>query len=176
MTITSSLGTLAEHDQIEAFLPFELEYAFASAMLLCILSALLPDYVPDHTWSRKSRFVLDAMVKKRNAVAQLRRSELDQLEALLMPFRRDGIPATPAAEGANGGGPPAQFVQGQFGENTQSDVLDPSLGSVGLADDFLGQDPTLAWDALAGSSEQMLNLAEQFEMGDLDAPFFFEPM
>lgn len=176
-TITSSLSTLAEHDQIEAFLPFELEYLFAAAMLLCILSALLPDYVPDHTWSRKSRFVLDVMIKKRNAVAQLRKSELDQLEALLTPFRRDGAGGeTPTADGVNNAQQSGQFVHGQFSDNVPGDVFDPSLGSVALGDEFLGHDPTLAWDALAGSSEQMLNLAEQFELGDLDAPFFFEPV
>lgn len=176
MTITSSLSTLAEHDQIEAFLPFELEYAFASAMLLCILSALLPDFVPDHTWSRKSRFVLDTMIKKRNVVAQLRKSELDQLEALLTPFRREVVAATPATDGTANVPPAGQFLPGQFGENVQSDVFDAPLASVTLGDEFLAQDPTLAWDALAGSSEQMLNLAEQFEMGDLDVPFFFEPV
>lgn len=70
----------------------------------------------------------------------------------------------------------AQFVPGQFGENVPSDVFDAPLASVNLGEDFFSDDPSLAWDALAGNSEQMLNLAEQFEMGDLDAPFFFEPM
>lgn len=176
MTITSSLSTLAEHDQIEAFLPFELEYAFASAMLLCILSALLPDYVPDHTWSRKSRFVLQTMIKKRNVVAQLRMSELDQLEALLTPFRRDGAPATPAVQGTTALQSNNLFLPGQFSENIANDVFDAPLASVNLGDELMGHDPSLAWDALAGSSEQMLNLAEQFEMGDLDTPFFFEPI
>lgn len=176
MTITSSLSTLAEHDQIEAFLPFELEYAFASAMLLCILSALLPDYVPDHTWSRKSRYVLDTMIKKRNVVAQLRKSELDQLEALLTPFRRDAAPATAAVDGTSTVDQAAQFVPRQFSDHVTGDLSDPPLAPVTLGDDFLTQDQSLAWDALAGSSEQMLNLAEQFEMGDFDAPFFFEPL
>lgn len=176
MTITSSLSTLAEHDQVEAFLPFELEYAFASAMLLCILSALLPDYVPDHTWSRKSRFVLDKMIKKRNMVAQLRKSELDQLEALLTPFRREGSGTVPPVDGAGNVPQMSQFVPGQFSDNMPSDVFDTTLASVSLGEDFMANDPTLAWDALAGNSEQMLNLAEQFEMGDLDAPFFFEPV
>jgi proline utilization trans-activator len=176
MTITSSLSALAEHDQLQAFLPFELEYAFAAAMLLCILNALLPDYVPDHTWSRKSRFVLDTMIKKRNLVAQLRKSELDQLEALLTPFRRDPTAEATAAGEDHSSQQMEQYVTGQFGVNTVGDVFNAPLASITLESDLLSHDPTLAWDALAGSSNQMLSLAEQFEMGDLDVPFFFEPV
>jgi len=184
-TIINSLGSLAEHDQLEAFLPYELEFAFASAMLLCIVSAILPAYIPDGTWLQKSRLILDVMIRKRNVVAQLRKSELEQLEALLTPFRRDTAAAgagaskaiTADAERALGNLPHSDNVD----YSRQGDVFDAPFASITLGDDFNPNDPGLAWDALydggrlAANSEQMLNLAEQFEMGDFDAPFFFGP-
>lgn len=186
LTIITSLGTLAEHDQLEAFLPFELEFAFASAMLLSILNAILPDYVRDTTWLKKSRVVLDVMIRKNNVVAQLRKSELDQLEILLTPLRRDAIGAAelsqaPPTDGAR----QSKVVQSDLVGSDAAQVgggggvFDAPLASITLGDEFGANDPSLAWDVLfdegrlAANSEQMLNLAELFEMGDFDAPYFF---
>ena len=56
------------YDMLEAFLPFQLEYAFSSAMLLSILGTILPAFVRDSTWPRTVRFVLQEMIRKKNAV------------------------------------------------------------------------------------------------------------
>ena len=42
MTIVMILRTLVEQGMLECFLPFQLDYVFAAAMLLSIMDAILP--------------------------------------------------------------------------------------------------------------------------------------
>ncbi|KAE8369010.1 hypothetical protein BDV27DRAFT_153465 [Aspergillus caelatus] len=81
------LINLLDRETLETFLPFPLEYTFSSAVLLTILSAILPTYVPDSGWHRAVSSIFDEMIRKGNIVAKLRRAELEHLEALVEPYR-----------------------------------------------------------------------------------------
>ncbi|KAL1639382.1 hypothetical protein SLS58_007963 [Diplodia intermedia] len=159
------LRTLAEHDMLETFLPFQLEYGFSSAMLLCILGAILPTFVPNENWHAAIDFVLDEMVKKKNPVARLRKSELNQLDALLNPLRGYG-PVFPDAA--------TSFAGGDVVAGLQRGDVEPAQ----LADDDGGFE--MPWDSMGNvgnqlaNPDQMLELAEQIGTGDLLSSFFFE--
>ncbi|KAJ5761514.1 hypothetical protein N7533_003553 [Penicillium manginii] len=94
------LINLSERETLETFLPFTLEYAFSSAVLLSILDAILPSYVPDPGWQAAASSIFQEMIQKGNIVAKLRRAELEHLEALLEPYRAHGssMPVQPNAE------------------------------------------------------------------------------
>lgn len=78
----------------ETFLPFHLEYAFSSAVALCIIQAVLPSFVVDHTWGEAAMSLLDIMSRQGSVVAGLRKSELIYLMKMLcltaLPVDEDG--------------------------------------------------------------------------------------
>ncbi|KAI1503172.1 hypothetical protein F5X99DRAFT_117257 [Biscogniauxia marginata] len=170
-TMILMLKTLAEQNMLDTFLPFQLEYAFSAGMLLSILGAILPSYVPDISWSDSVNFVLSEMIRKQNVVARLRKSELEQLDTLLDPLRRhapDMMPdASPsAAPGTSNGamGPPNDMVM--------SLVSDDNIESNGFG---------LPWEishgtgnSFLGNPDQILELAEQLENGDLPDTFLLD--
>ncbi|KAL4763190.1 uncharacterized protein BDW70DRAFT_158039 [Aspergillus foveolatus] len=49
-TVLQTLRTLVDSDRIEAFLPFQIEYAIASALLLGIFGVIAPTLAPEQTW------------------------------------------------------------------------------------------------------------------------------
>lgn len=84
----TTLKNLTEQGLLESFLPFQLEYAFSSGMLLSILGSILPSYISDdNNWNHTLHFILDEMTKKSNVVAPLRKFELQTLHRLLDPVR-----------------------------------------------------------------------------------------
>lgn len=84
----TTLKNLTEQGLLETFLPFQLEYAFSSGMLLSILGSILPSYISDdNNWNHTLHFILDEMTKKSNVVAPLRKFELQTLHRLLDPVR-----------------------------------------------------------------------------------------
>lgn len=84
----TTLKSLTEQGLLETFLPFQLEYAFSSGMLLSILGSILPSYISDdNNWNHTLHFILDEMTKKSNVVAPLRKFELQTLHRLLDPVR-----------------------------------------------------------------------------------------
>ncbi|EEU48333.1 uncharacterized protein NECHADRAFT_23096, partial [Fusarium vanettenii 77-13-4] len=80
------LTSLEKQRPIESFLPFDLEYAFASALSLCIIRTVLPHFVPDQSWFQKAVSLLDKMISQGGIVARLRKNELQRLEQLLIPL------------------------------------------------------------------------------------------
>jgi hypothetical protein len=85
---------------LEAFLPFQLEDAFASAFILHLMQAISPMLVRGHTWRDDIDCVLDKMISKGSIVAPLRKAELRQLELNMRAFAppRRGS-SGPSAEG-----------------------------------------------------------------------------
>jgi proline utilization trans-activator len=172
MTVVMTLYTLAEHDMLECFLPFQLEYAFAAAMLLSIMETILPSYVPDGNWSRSVSFVLDEMINKKNAVARLRRSEIEQLHTLLLQLHGNSLSVTQNASPTHDGG------QGNSTVSFADDLASSPIPDDNVVGDGLG----IQWTALSGignmafiHSNQMVELAEQFQIGELDPSWLFEP-
>lgn len=170
-SITLILKTLADQNMLDTFLPFQLEYAFAAGMLLSILGAILPSYVPDASWCSSVNLVLGEMVRKQNAVARLRKEELEKLEQLLGSIRRydldpsmQDIPQSGIA--ANGNlttGQPADVATTPVTNNTEPNVFGlPWEISYGSGDSFLG------------NPDQILELADQLEHGDLPDTFLLD--
>ncbi|KAL2833299.1 fungal-specific transcription factor domain-containing protein [Aspergillus cavernicola] len=72
--------------QIEAFLPFQIEDAFASAFLLHIIRVIAPSLAPEDHWLANADSVLDCLINKGNLSAPLRRAELDSLKRVMGPL------------------------------------------------------------------------------------------
>lgn len=174
MAIILMLKTLAEQDMLECFLPFQLEYAFSAGMLLSLMRAILPDYVPEGNWSRSVHVVLDQMVLKNNAVARLRKSEMQELDAQLASVHKQHFAAPGPCATQNGShhikhgsttAGLADFNQSTFNQNLAPNDLQQTWDI-----DFADMD-----DALFNNHDQMLDLAEQFQTGDLDPSLLFAP-
>jgi proline utilization trans-activator len=172
MSIVLMLKSLAEHDMLECFLPFQLEYAFSAAMLLALVEAILPEYVPDANWSRAVNLVFDEMIAKKNAVARLRKLEMEHLDAQLAPLRRHNDAAS------------TQYAAHNVGQATAHSAIGTGLSDGGpLEPDIISNNSQQTWDvtfpgmddALFNNHDQMLDLAEQFQTGDLDPSVLFGP-
>lgn len=86
-------------------------------MLLSLLVAVLPSYIPEANWQGNALIVLDEMVRARSFVTPLRTSELQDLEELLAPIRRQPIGlAEPSGHhvlrGTMAATPPSQLARG----------------------------------------------------------------
>ncbi|PWY86744.1 C6 transcription factor [Aspergillus heteromorphus CBS 117.55] len=80
------LTALRDQRLLETFLPFDLETLFSSGFILSLVSAILPDTVPDPSHRDTSYSLLNAMIDRGNRVAQLRKSEIELLEDLIQPL------------------------------------------------------------------------------------------
>ncbi|CAG9998268.1 unnamed protein product [Clonostachys byssicola] len=83
MTILKTLSSLEKSQLIESFLPFDLEFLFSSAILLCIIDLVCPDYITDQNWLPSVNYLLDAIIRLGNVSARLRKAELHHLLQLL---------------------------------------------------------------------------------------------
>ena len=116
-----------------------------------------------------SHDILDRMVKKGNNVAQLRRSELEHLEQLLGPVRRQKDTDKSLAHDT---GESINVFQRQPAISSNND---PPIQS----NDFDVSGIGISWDALFGSApvaanhEDLLSLAEQFDMEDFSSNLFY---
>ncbi|GLA73544.1 hypothetical protein AtubIFM55763_004470 [Aspergillus tubingensis] len=82
------LTALRDQNLLEIFLPFDLENLFSSFFILSVISAILPDTLPDPSYRDMGYSLLDAMIERGNRVAQLRKSEVELLEELIAPLMR----------------------------------------------------------------------------------------
>ncbi|CAG9989116.1 unnamed protein product [Clonostachys byssicola] len=92
LTILKILTSLQKQHLIDSFLPFELEYAFSSAISLCILQLVLPEYITETSWKKFVDNLLDYMIDHGSVIASTRKHELYYLTRLLhgMPCRDTG--------------------------------------------------------------------------------------
>ncbi|KAF5020472.1 hypothetical protein F66182_7511 [Fusarium sp. NRRL 66182] len=81
--ILKTLRALADEDLIEAFLPFQIEYASSSAFLLHLVPVICPSLLSDHSWRDDVTYVFDILIAKGSLIAPLRKVELEQLEQKL---------------------------------------------------------------------------------------------
>lgn len=73
------LTQLKAHDLLDVFLPFDLESVFSSALVLVIASAMYPKLLPENNWLDTCYDIFDYMKGKGNAIAGLRKSEVERL-------------------------------------------------------------------------------------------------
>ncbi|KAL4798763.1 fungal-specific transcription factor domain-containing protein [Aspergillus venezuelensis] len=85
-TTLYTLRSLADSDLLEAFLPFQIEDAFASTFLLYVIHIIAPSLAPRENWAGNAEFVLEGLVSKGNLAAPMRKQELVVLEGMLGRF------------------------------------------------------------------------------------------
>ncbi|KAL4735368.1 hypothetical protein BDV11DRAFT_212023 [Aspergillus similis] len=87
------LSSLYEQSLLDSFLPFDLESTFVSSVVLLMAQAidctLLENRRP---WLDKSYLILDDMISRGNLIAQYRKTELEQLSALMYQLAPDRQP------------------------------------------------------------------------------------
>ncbi|USW58592.1 hypothetical protein Slin15195_G119110 [Septoria linicola] len=167
--IIMMLKSLTERGLLETFLPFQLEYAFSSGMLLSIIGSILPSYITDLSWNTTLQFVLDEMTAKANVVAPLRKKELEALHRLLDPVRTQEPLIVPGPNDFN------LFGQ-QNDQETTGEGLQLSTADAGDTSGFY-----MPWDSMydmgqSGQPELMLELAAQLETGDFDPSYLLGPI
>ncbi|KAJ3520570.1 hypothetical protein NM208_g13653 [Fusarium decemcellulare] len=165
------LKDLADREILEGFLPFQLEHAFSSAVLLCILSVFPPQFVPTSEWRQAVTSVFEAMIAKGSVVAGLRTAELKHLETLLGHYRpRDQMPPRPVE-------PDLQSTS--FGAQSRLSSGDLALSqgndSHSLHDFTLGRDDTRGdLDVFNITADDILALAQEFEHDDPSTWIIFD--
>lgn len=138
----------------DCFLPFDLDSAFSASFVLLLATGIHPRLVPDRSHIDTIYQILDSMSMKGNLLASLRRSEIEELRAMLDP---GGLGAMNHGFGAPG--PVASSVNA----GAQDPIDTASLPSLG--DPFFD-----VWnlnnDGVGFSGEQLLTLAD--ELGNED--------
>ncbi|UZP46122.1 hypothetical protein NXS19_013934 [Fusarium pseudograminearum] len=156
-SILKTLRALADEDLIEAFLPFQIEYASSSAFLLHLIPIVCPSLLSDNSWRDDARYVFDTLIAKGSLIAPLRKVELEQLEQKLSAL-------TPASNIAS----PEILTENQ--ENANQEENEDQHNEEHLADET-GWD-LFAANAMAGLTPgELLDLAEQLDVDN----FLYEP-
>ncbi|PKX89235.1 putative C6 transcription factor [Aspergillus novofumigatus IBT 16806] len=138
------LTALRDQNLLESFLPFDLENLFSSFFILCLISAVLPGTLPDHSYRDMGFSLLDEMIARGNRVAQLRKSEIELLEELVQPLIR---PENPHRE-EDAGNPLIEST------NERSSVAQEQHH--GLGPDAEGPAPTSAIPVTVAQEEELL--------------------
>ncbi|KAF5001520.1 hypothetical protein FGRMN_991 [Fusarium graminum] len=157
--ILKTLRALADEDLIEAFLPFQIEYASSSAFLLHLIPIICPSLLSDDSWRGDARYVFDTLIAKGSLVAPLRKVELEQLEQKLSALTPTSDIVTPqiVAEVNDQDG-------GRDNENEERDSQTHIPNETGW--------DLFASNAMAGLTPgELLDLAEQL---DVDG-FLYQP-
>ncbi|KAL9110783.1 MAG: hypothetical protein Q9227_004775 [Pyrenula ochraceoflavens] len=157
----SILRNLQDQDLLESFLPFDLEALFASAMILVMSTAIDPSLLEDHDpWSDSMYALLDEMATRGNAVADIRKQELQQLKNTLSHLPSPDASAQrennwtaftpPVSKTSN----PAHEVTG-----AQSGILNAAMEG-NLFDESVWQNEL--------SAEQLMLLADNLDLDGMD--------
>ncbi|GAB1194887.1 hypothetical protein APSETT444_004138 [Aspergillus pseudonomiae] len=161
------LTALRDQSLLETFLPFDLENLFSSFFILSLISAILPDIIPDPSYRDMGFSLLDDMIARGNRVAQLRKSEIVQLEELVQPLLQPHLqPLTP-------GNSAKQVGEEQPSEQANESAavlpagISPALSVPDAAD--VGQDDEIHfdWKECGLSLEQMLSVTDQLNANNL---------
>ncbi|KAK1148168.1 hypothetical protein N8T08_010812 [Aspergillus melleus] len=165
------LSALRDQNILETFLPFDLENLFASFFVLSLISAILPDTLPDPNYREMGFSLLDEMISRGNRVAQIRKSEIELLEELVQPMTRSYMDRT--QPGANAlAHVMAPLAPNQLPEqvNTPVTALDTAVPTPVLP---AGQEEELPfdWRDLGLSMDHMLSVTDQLDANNfiLDA-------
>ncbi|KAL4764818.1 Zn(II)2Cys6 transcription factor [Aspergillus foveolatus] len=87
------LNSLYEQSLLDSFLPFDLESTFVSSVVLLMAQAIDHSLLESRRpWLDKSYLILDDMISRGNLIAQYRKTELEQLSALMYQLAPDRQP------------------------------------------------------------------------------------
>lgn len=142
MQILTILSNLIQHDLIDAFLPFDLDSASSAAFVLLMAANIHPKLLPSRDWLDIAYNVFDTMTSRGNALAAIRRSEVEELDTKLDY--------------------PGKFKQHQMELTDQSHITPADHASLpSLGDPFFDE-----WNQDDGlSGEQIMSLADELQDG-----------
>ncbi|KAB8279511.1 hypothetical protein BDV30DRAFT_201731 [Aspergillus minisclerotigenes] len=85
-TILQTLRSLADDDLMDAFLPFQVEHASSSALVLYLIRSIAPSLIANESWCDNLDCVIEKLIAKGNIAAPLRKLELKHLDLMLTPL------------------------------------------------------------------------------------------
>ncbi|RMX78977.1 hypothetical protein D0869_08652 [Hortaea werneckii] len=143
----------------KTFIPFDLESAFSSAIVLMITATVDPSLIRKETdWLPVAYGVLEEMEGRGNLVASLRKSELEHLDKNLKSLPSAPIGSAVANE-----------------PETQTNLLNGPFENPNMADTLIGGDGPSDIDTLcdwnseeALNGEQLMAVADSLDFSDLD--------
>ncbi|RMY13700.1 hypothetical protein D0867_07377 [Hortaea werneckii] len=143
----------------ETFIPFDLESAFSSAIVLMITATVDPSLIRKETdWLPVAYGVLEEMEGRGNLVASLRKSELEHLDKNLKSLPSAPIGSAVANESDN----QLNLLNGPFENPNMADTL---VGGDGPSD----IDTLCDWNSEeALNGEQLMAVADSLDFSDLD--------
>ncbi|KAB8235289.1 putative C6 transcription factor [Aspergillus alliaceus] len=158
------LIALRDQNLLETFLPFDLENLFSSFFILSLVSAILPDIILDPSYRDMGFSLLDDMIARGNCVAQLRKSEIVQLEELVQPLLQPHLePLTPGGSAKHA---TAYRVTDQANEPVA--VLNAGISPAISARNAVHDDEIhLDWRDCELSLDHMLSVTDQLNANNL---------
>ncbi|GKZ39165.1 hypothetical protein AbraIFM66950_012002 [Aspergillus brasiliensis] len=172
------LTALRDQNLLETFLPFDLENLFSSFFILSVISAILPDTLTDPSYRDMGYSLLDAMIKRGNRVAQLRKSEIELLEELIEPLMQQQQGRSTDIEGNYDTARPHLATPTSQGQERLTEPVPPSgsglhgeIGGSGIPPPPEISEPDdeipLDWRGLGLSLDCMLTAADQLNTNNL---------
>ncbi|KAI1204694.1 uncharacterized protein F4807DRAFT_446372 [Annulohypoxylon truncatum] len=124
----------SEYSLLEAFLPYDVEFAFGAALHLTMANALFPGVVDYQSCHQLAHQILDNLISRGNRVAKLRKTELCYLETLYREFqtRQQGHRMLHLF---NAEGSAIDFIQKENQENSRHFAVDGGSNTFATAAD-----------------------------------------
>ncbi|KAM6516469.1 hypothetical protein FALCPG4_014652 [Fusarium falciforme] len=85
-TILATLKNLSDVDQLDCFIPFQLEEAFSSAFILHVIASVVPSWLQDRPCLPVAYLVLNKMIAGGSHGARIRKMELQRLERIFFSY------------------------------------------------------------------------------------------
>ncbi|WPH03595.1 Hypothetical protein R9X50_00647700 [Acrodontium crateriforme] len=153
------LAALQAQSLLESFIPFDLESAWSSALVLLITRVVDPTLLQQQgPWMHTAYSVMDEMASRGNLIAGFRRNELMQLEATLAKLPNvtpsSNEPTSPTNSTTHHSSNTVQRRESQFS------VLPPH--------EQMPNEPFPDWEVDELSGEQLTAIADSLDLADLD--------
>ncbi|RMJ18115.1 hypothetical protein CDV36_002251 [Fusarium kuroshium] len=85
-TILATLKNLSDVDQLDCFIPFQLEEAFSSAFILHVIASVVPVWLQDRPCLPVAYLILNKMIAGGSHGARIRKMELQRLERIFFSY------------------------------------------------------------------------------------------
>ncbi|KAM6508719.1 hypothetical protein FSOLCH5_011718 [Fusarium solani] len=85
-TILATLKNLSDADQLDCFIPFQLEEAFSSAFILHVIASVVPSWLQDRPCLPVAYLILNNMIAGSSHGARIRKMELQRLERIFFSY------------------------------------------------------------------------------------------
>ncbi|KAK6373764.1 hypothetical protein LTS17_008257 [Exophiala oligosperma] len=161
------LAALQRQDFLATFVPFDLEAAFSSGIIVLIASAVEPLLVENLSAElAKTYCILDDLIAKGNMIANRRKAELHQLEELLNAFNRRQLDPQLGAQSVEN----ADLADPGASAGLHSETIGGAIAHPDHETPWMNNIPYDEWTWEAGlDAEQLMNVADLLEPDQMDA-------